>query len=120
MEIKLADGEFAFMKIVWENSPLFSKDLVCLCQQKLGWKKSTTYTVLKRLIEKELVENNNSQITALINRQEVQKYETEHFLNRSFSGSLPSFLATFMEGKKLSCQEAEELKKLIDQYKERE
>lgn len=117
-ELKLCESEYRFASIVWENEPVGSGELVAVCEKQLGWKKSTTYTVLKRLVERGIFKNENSIITALINQEQVQKFESEQFINRTFGGSLPQFITAFMNDKKLSKGEADQLKKLIDSYKE--
>lgn len=118
MELRLCESDFRFMCVVWENEPVSSHDLVLKCNEELGWKKSTTYTVLKKLSEKSFAKNENSVITSLIAKNDVQKYESNRVINNSFDGSLPSFLTSFFGGKKISESEAEELKKLIDDYRE--
>ncbi|AET67224.1 putative transcriptional regulator [Desulfosporosinus orientis DSM 765] len=117
-QLKLCESEYRFTTIVWEHEPLGSGELVTLCEQQLGWKKSTTYTVLKKLCERGILKNENALVTALVLQAQVQKYESEQFINRTFGGSLPSFLTAFMNDKKLSRKEADQLKKLIDSYKE--
>ncbi|MBI6874571.1 BlaI/MecI/CopY family transcriptional regulator [Clostridium aciditolerans] len=114
----LCESECRFANIVWENEPLGSGELVKLCNEELGWKKSTTYTVLKKLCQREILRNQDSIVTAIVKREQVQKFESEQFLEKNFGGSLPQFIASFMSGKKLSKTDAEELKKLIDSYKE--
>ena len=106
------------MSIIWENEPLSSRALVDLCLERLGWKKSTTYSTLKKLSEKGLVQNINSQVSSLITQEELQSYRSEEFMENTFSGSLPSFLTAFLGGRKISEKEADNLKKLIDSYKE--
>lgn len=118
MELRLCESDFRFMCVVWENEPVSSHDLVLKCNEELGWKKSTTYTVLKKLSEKGFAKNENSVITSLVAKNDVQKYESNRVINNSFDGSLPSFLTSFFGGKKISEDEAEELKKLIDDYRE--
>lgn len=118
MELRLCESDFRFMCVVWENEPVSSHDLVLKCNEELGWKKSTTYTVLKKLSEKGFTKNENSVITSLIAKNDVQKYESNRVINNSFDGSLPSFLTSFFGGKKISEAEAEELKRLIDDYRE--
>ena len=115
---KLAESEYRFAMIVWENEPINSGELVTLCEKNLGWKKSTTYTVLKKLCEKGLFKNEAAIVTAIIKMAQVQRFESEHFICRTFGGSLPQFITAFMGDKKLSKQEAEQLKQLIDRYKE--
>ena len=116
--LKLCESDYRFMSVIWDNEPLPSGKLVELCNEKLGWKKPTTYTTLKKLIEKGFAQNNDTIVTALIPRDKVQTYASEHFVEHTFEGSLPKFLVSFLGGKKLSQKEAEELKKLIDEHKE--
>ena len=116
--LKLCESDYRFMTVIWESEPLPSGELVELCAQKLGWKKSTTYTTLKKLCEKGFAQNENTVVSALIPRERVQAYESEKFVERAFDGSLPSFLAAFLGGKTITEQEAAELKRLIDEHKE--
>lgn len=116
-QLSLCESEYRFATIVWENEPIGSGELVALCEKHLGWKKSTTYTVLKRLCERGVFKNENATVTALIKQEQVQKFESEQFINRTFGGSLPQFIAAFMNDKSLSRVEAEQLKKMIDSYK---
>jgi predicted transcriptional regulator len=106
------------MCVIWENEPMPSRRLVELCAEQLGWKKSTTYTTLKKLCDKGFAENNETIVTSLISRDRVQAYESEYFVERTFEGSLPKFLVSFLGNKTISEQEAEELKRLIDEHKE--
>ncbi len=117
-DFKLFDAEMKFMDIVWENEPLRSRELVKLCAERLGWKQSTTFTVLKKLSNRGIVKNEATVVTSLVGRDQVQRYESEAIVKKSFGGSLPSFIAAFMSGKRLSDEEADELKKLIDSYRE--
>ena len=118
MELRLCESDFRFMCVVWENEPLSSRDLVIKCAEQLGWKKSTTYTVLKKLSEKGFAKNENSVITSLVPKSEVQEYAGNQFIENTFGGSLPSFLASFFGGKKISDKEKEKLKSIIDNYTE--
>jgi predicted transcriptional regulator len=119
MEIhKLCDSDYRFMLIVWANAPVGSGKLVELCQEGLGWKKSTTYTTIKKLSEKGFIHNENAVVSVLIPKDKVQAVEMDYFLERTFEGSLPQFLTAFFGNKKISDQEAEELKRLIDAHKE--
>ena len=113
---KIFESEYRFCQILWEQAPVSSTELVKLCQQRLGWKKSTTYTVIKRLSERGVVKLENAQVTALISREQVQHSESRAFVERTFGGSLPRFLAAFAGGEQLTRQEAEELRRLIDEY----
>ncbi len=115
---KLCDSDYHFMLIVWQNAPIGSGKLVELCAKKLGWKKSTTYTTIKKLCEKKFITNVNATVSVLIPKDMVQAVETDYFMERTFEGSLPQFITAFLGGKKLSSNEAEELKKLIDLHRE--
>lgn len=119
MEIKrLSHGEARFLDIIWESEPVSSGKLVELCLEKLGWKKSTTYTRLRILVEKGYVKNENSTVEALVSRGEVQAAESAYVVEQTFAGSLPGFLVSFLGGRTISEQEAEELKRLIDEHRE--
>lgn len=113
-QLKLCTSDYRFMSIVWENEPISSGELVKKCLDILGWKKSTTYTMLKKLLEKGFVKNEDSTVTALIPKGEVQKFESEYVVNHTFEGSLPAFIASFISGRGLTREEAEEIKRLID------
>lgn len=116
MEIqKIADGEYRFAELVWENEPINSTALVKLSLERLGWKKATTYTVLRKLCEKGILQNENATVTALVKKQEVQKQESEALLKKSFGNSLPAFVAAFLRDRKLTEEEAEELKRMIEE-----
>lgn len=114
---RLCDSDYRFMQIVWEYAPIKSGELAVLCEKELGWKKSTTYTVIKKLCEKGFIQNQNALVSVLIPREKVQASETEYFVERTFAGSLPGFLTAFLGERTLSEKEAERLKKLIDEHK---
>lgn len=116
--LKLCDSDYRFMLIVWENAPVGSGRLVEICGEKLGWKKSTTYTTIKKLCEKGYIRNENAVVSVLIPKEEVQTDETDYFIERTFDGSLPKFIAAFLGGKKISEKEAEEIKRMIDSHRE--
>ena len=116
--LRLAEGEYRFACIVWENKPLPSGKLVELCQKQLGWKKSTTYTVLKKLVDRGVLRNENAVVTAAVPKDAVLREESRAVVERTFEGSLPSFLAHFMGGRTISDAEADELKAIIDRYRE--
>lgn len=118
MAYQLCDSEYRFMQVVWDSAPVSSGELVELCRERLGWKKSTTYTVLKKLCGKGLVRNENARVTVLAARETVTAQAAEEFVDRTFSGSLPLFLTAFMGGRALSAKEAEELQRLIDAHRE--
>ncbi len=116
--LRLAEGEYRFACIVWDHEPLPSGKLVELSQRELGWKKSTTYTVLKKLVDRGVLRNENAVVTAVIPKDEVLREESRAVVDRAFEGSLPSFLTHFMGGRTISDREADELKAIIDRYRE--
>ena len=115
---KLCDSDYRFMCVVWDHAPLGSGELVKLCQEELGWKKSTTYTIVRKMCEKGYIANENATITVLIPKAQAQKEESQYFIDRTFDGSLPGFVAAFLGGKKISREDARLLKKMIDEHKE--
>ena len=117
-ERRLCDSDYRFMMILWEHAPVGSGELARLCQSRLGWKKSTTYTQIKRLCEKGLIKNEKAVVSCLITKEEVQAKESDAFVERTFGGSLPKFLTAFLGGRKLSAGEGQELKMLIDRHQE--
>lgn len=117
-QIHLSDSEYRFLQVVWGAEPVGSGQLVTLCARQLGWKKSTTYTVLKKLCEKGVLRNEHSTVTSVVPRAAVDRQAAEAFVDRTFGGSLPGFLTAFMGGRKLTQKEAEDLKRLIDRYQE--
>ena len=117
-QLKLCESDYRFMTILWDHEPVPSGRLVELCAEHLGWKKPTTYTTLRKLCEKGFAVNENTVVRALIPREHVQAYASAHFVEHTFRGSLPGFLASFLGGKTITEEEAEELKQLIDAHKE--
>ena len=117
-KFKLGEMETAFAEIIWENAPVTSGKLVKICEEKLEWKKSTTYTMLKRLCQRELFENDNGTVKVIVTKEEFKAVQSEEFVQQTFGGSLPMFLTAFAKRKKLSANEIEEIKNLIDSYKE--
>lgn len=116
--IKMAQSETKFAELVWEQEPISSGELVKLCEKRFDWKKSTTYTVLKNLCEKGILQNNNAIVSSLIKKDEFYARQSRHFVEDTFGGSLPKFLSAFIGSERLSKRQAEELKLLIDDYKE--
>ena len=114
-ELRLGVIESQFAEIIWSNEPLLSGELVKLCEQKLGWKKSTTYTVLKRLCERGIFQNEKGIVSALITKEEYDSAQSEKFLEENFGGSLPAFLAAFTRGKTLTREQQDTLQSLIDE-----
>lgn len=115
-DLKLCESDYRFLCVVWEYGPLPSGRLVKLCEERLGWKKPTTYTVLRKLCERGFAENKDTMVSALIPKEKVQVYQSEHFVDRVFEGSLPQFLVSFLGGKSISEKEAEEIKRIIDEH----
>ena len=113
-EYKLGEVESVFADIIWNNEPLSSRRLAELAEARLNWKRTTTYTILKRLCDRELFQNNNGTVTSRISREEFFARQREQFVEDTFQGSLPAFLAAFGSRKKLSDQEIDELQKIID------
>ena len=114
----LAETEEKFAELIWQNEPIGSGELVKLCETEMNWKKSTTYTVLKKLCEKGFFQNENAVVSSLITKDEYYSKQSIRFVEDTFGGSLPKFLTAFISGKKLSKHQAEELKRLIDEHKE--
>ena len=112
-ELKLHESEYRFMDLIWENQPIRSMDLAQEAFRRLGWKKSTCYTVLKKLADRGFVKNEKAVVSAIVSRQQVQKYESEELLKKSFHNSLPAFLTSFLKDRKLSKEEAEEIMDMI-------
>ncbi len=100
-EYRLCNSDYRFMTLVWEHGPIGSGELVRLCAEYLGWKKSTTYTEIKRLSQKGVLKNENAVVTPLVTREEVQAKESDEFVERTFDGSLPGFLTAFLGGKEI-------------------
>lgn len=112
--LKLFDAEYKFMCIVWEHEPVNSTELTKICEKELGWKKPTTYSMIKKLCERGIMKNEKATVSTLIARGDVQKYEAEVLVNRVFDGSIPSFITSFLQGKTLSEEEARSIKDMID------
>lgn len=114
---KVHESEYRFCLILWEHEPVKSKELVRLCQEQLGWKSTTTYTIIKRLSERGILVNENTVVRALVSKDQVQASEIEELVEKRFEGSLPAFVAAFTKHQKLSGREIEELQAMIDQYR---
>lgn len=116
-EYRLGEVEMKFAALIWDREPISSGELVKLSKEKLSWKKSTTYTVLKRLCDRGIFQNEKGTVTSLISRQEFQARQTERFVEETFGGSLPGFVAAFVSNKKLSKEDIQALQKIIDESK---
>ena len=113
-EYKLGEVESIFADIIWSNEPLSSRKLAEMSEERLSWKRTTTYTILKRLCDRGLFQNVGGQVTSLVSREEFFARQSEQFVEETFQGSLPAFLAAFSSRKKLSDAEIDELQKVID------
>lgn len=114
-DYKLADAEAKFADIIWEREPLASPELVKICEKEMNWKKSTTYTVLKKLCEKGIFRNENAMVSAVLSKEEFYGRQSRKYVEDVFEGSLPRFLTAFCEGKKLTAREVEEMQKFINE-----
>lgn len=117
---RLAEGEYRFAALVWANEPLSSGQLVRLAADALGWKKSTTYTVLKKLCSRGILRNEGGTVTALVKQDAVQRQESAAVVDRTFGGSLPRFVAAFLNEKPISAEEAAQIRVLLDAAQQRE
>ena len=117
---KVFESEYRFCLILWENEPVKSSELVKLCKEQLGWKPTTTYTVIKRLSERGILKNENTVVRSLVSRDEVQAAEIDAVVEKTFDGSLPAFLAAFARHRRLSGQEIDEVQRMIDRFREEE
>ncbi len=117
-DYQLGTVEAKFADIIWENEPLSSAQLSQLSAEKLSWKKSTTYTVLKRLCDKGLFQNTKGTVTSLISRQEFYSLQSEKFVEETFNGSLPAFLTAFTSRKKLTAEEVSRLRRMVEEFEE--
>lgn len=115
--IELAAVQERFADIVWENEPIASGDLVQICEKKLNWKKPTTYTVLRKLCEKGLLQNVDGIVSSLISKEEFYSAKSEQIIEDSYKGSLPAFIAAFTSHKKLTKKDVDEIQQLIDTFK---
>ncbi len=117
-DLTMGAVEAKFADIIWEREPITSAELVRESEKLFSWKKSTTFTVLKRLCEKGIFTNDKGTVTSLISREEFYSMQSQRFVQENFSGSLPAFLAAFSSGKKLSKEEIDELHRMIENFKE--
>jgi len=114
---KVHEGEYRFCLILWEHEPVKSSELVRLCKEKLGWKETTTYTVIKRLSQRGILKNENTIVSALVTKDQVQASEIEEMVEKTFEGSLPAFVAAFTRHQKISQKEIEEVQRMIDRFR---
>lgn len=114
---KVFESEYRFCLILWEHEPVASGELVRLCRERLGWKPTTTYTVIKRLSERGVLKNENSVVTSLVTQDQVQAAEIDELVEKRFSGSLPAFIAAFARHRRLTPAELDQVQKMIDRYR---
>ncbi len=118
-EYKLGEVEMRFANLIWENEPIPSGELVKLCEKELNWKKSTTYTILRRVCDRELFQNENGTVASLVSREEFEAVQSRQFVDESFGGSLPKFLTAFTSRNKLSEEEIREMEEIIEKNRAR-
>lgn len=111
---KIFESEYRFCLILWDNEPISSRELSELCKEKLGWSKTTTYTVIKRLSDRGVLKNENTVVTSLVSKDEVQVSEIDELMEKKFEGSIPAFIAAFAKSRKLSEKDIEELNRIIE------
>ncbi len=118
MEIpKIHESEYRFCLILWEQEPVTAVELVKLCQAQLGWKRTTTYTVIKRLSERGVLRNDNGTITSLVSKDQAQACEIDELVEKKFEGSLPAFIAAFTKRRDMSAEELDEVQRMIDRIR---
>ena len=117
---KVFESEYRFCLILWEHEPIKSSELVALCKERLGWKPTTTYTVIKRLSERGVLKNENTVVSSLVSKDEVQAAELNEMLEKTFEGSLPAFIAAFTKHQRISEKEIDAVQAMIDRYRKGE
>lgn len=117
---KVFESEYRFCLILWEHEPIKSGELVKLCREQLGWKPTTTYTVIKRLSERGILKNENTMVSSLVSKDEVQAAEIDELVEKTFEGSLPAFIAAFIRHQKLSSRDIDQVQQMIDRFREEE
>ncbi len=115
---KVFESEYRFCLILWEHEPIKSSELVKLCKEQLGWKSTTTYTVIKRLSERGVLKNENTIVTSLVSKDQVQAAEIDELVEKTFEGSLPAFIAAFTRHQKLTKEQIDEVQQMIDRFRE--
>lgn len=113
---KVFESEYRFCLILWENEPINSTQLARLCHEKLGWSRTTTYTVIKRLSQRGVVKNENTIVTSLVSKNEVQAAEIDELVEKKFGGSMPAFIAAFTKRRSLSGEDVAQIRKMLDEY----
>lgn len=114
---KIFESEYRFCLILWEHEPIKSSELVRLCREQLDWKPTTTYTVIKRLSERGVLKNDNTVVTSLVSKDDVQAAELNEMVEKTFEGSIPAFVAAFTKHQRLTPSEIDEVQQMIDRYR---
>lgn len=114
---KVFESEYRFCLILWDHEPVKSSELVALCREQLGWKPTTTYTVIKRLSERGVLKNENTVVTSLVTKDQVQAAEIDELMEKKFDGSLPAFVAAFARSRRLTDDEIDEVQQMIDRFR---
>jgi len=117
---KVFESEYRFCLILWENEPINSTKLARMCNERLGWSRTTTYTVIRRLSDRGIVKNENAVVTSLVSKDEVQAAEIDELVEKTFQGSMPAFIAAFTRRRKLSGEEVAEIRRMLDRYEDGE
>ena len=117
---KVFESEYRFCLILWENEPINSTTLARLCNERLAWSRTTTYTVIRRLSDRGIVKNENAVVTSLVSKDEVQAAEIDELVEKTFQGSMPAFIAAFTRRRKLSGEEVAEIRRMLDRYEDGE
>lgn len=115
---KLFDAEYRMMDLLWEREPITSPELSKLCEERFGWKKTTTFTQIKRMIDRGFLKSEKTVLTALVKRDQVEQYDSEEIIDQRFGGSLPKFLTAFAGSKRLTREDLDELRRLLDSYED--
>ena len=115
---KIFESEYRFCLVLWEHEPINSTKLVKICKERLNWSKATTYTVIRRLAQRGVLKNENTIVSTLVTKEQVQESQMEELVDKTFEGSMPAFIAAFSRSNRLTKQEVDQLKKLIDEYEE--
>ena len=113
---KIFESEYRFCLILWEHEPIGSGELVKLCREELGWKPTTTYTVIKRLSQRGVLKNENSVVTSLVSKDQAQASEIDELVEKRFEGSIPAFIAAFTKHRRMTDSEINDIRKMIDDY----
>lgn len=114
---KIFESEYRFCLILWAHEPVKSSELVALCREQLGWKPTTTYTVIKRLAQRGVLVNEDTVVRSLVSKDDVQAAEIDEMVEKKFEGSLPAFLAAFTRHRKMTDREIDQVQRMIDEYR---